>query len=293
MQRINVQYFCSSRNSSAIGVVLHTFPWKLVSHHFLHSLKGNHFRVAAPLFRRTLRCVKSTTLPKANQICEILSNVWRRPASSEVLLSWLVPDHQSPLVRLGACVDSSCRTSRSRLLCTKCIRSVRAWKAPACGSSMANPSKHLRSDGCWRGSNKRNLSLEKMGDSISKTSWSNCCKKSKVGSKAAKRAVSSLARSYCWDHRHKASALAGLWNHGSNSSRNKGPTPVASADPRTCPASCRSWGCFSDSSRSSSRKTRVSAAVNKIQLKVCTNFWANSLSSSFPGVSQNRERRDQ
>ena len=33
------------------------------------------------------------------------------------------------------------------------------------------------------------------------TSHSNCCRKSKVGSKVAKRAVSSEAKSYCWDQR--------------------------------------------------------------------------------------------
>lgn len=66
------------------------------------------------------------------------------------------------------------------------------------------------------------LSLEKIGDSMSNTNWSNCCRKSRVGSKAAKRAVSSLAKSYCWDHKHSAKALAGLWNQGSSSSRNSG-----------------------------------------------------------------------
>mmetsp|Transcript_92171 Transcript_92171/g.264172 ORF Transcript_92171/g.264172 Transcript_92171/m.264172 type:complete len:450 (+) Transcript_92171:417-1766(+) len=157
-------------------------------------------------------------------------------------------------------------------------------KAPACGSSIARPSKHFKSAGCRWGSRSRNLNLEKTGDSSRCTSWSSCLSRSSVGSKAANRAVNSVASSYCWDHRHSESALTGLKNQGSRSSRK-----------RDLPSGGAFWGAlFAPPPKSasgavsinSSRRLLVSAAVSKIQLKVWTSCFANSASSLSWGMAR-------
>mmetsp|Transcript_71279 Transcript_71279/g.230863 ORF Transcript_71279/g.230863 Transcript_71279/m.230863 type:complete len:250 (+) Transcript_71279:44-793(+) len=213
----------------------------------------------------------------------------------ELVLAWppelLAPAHHNmcpapeappsctPAAPMALGGSSRC-ASRSRPLWTTWIRSRRMLKAPACGRSMARPRRHLRRAGCLRGSSSRKRSREKTGDSRRCTSWSSCFSRSRVGSKAAKRAVSSVASSYCCAQRQRASALTGLWNHGSRSSKKSG-RPAGLSSGAAWPA----WAAWPSSesgavASSSSLRLFVSVAVSRIQLKVCTSCWANSTSVS-------------